>query len=106
MGSPTGLAAACDRLRARGVAAVRAGAAAELEAVVALARREWPRDTGRSATQLDPHDTLVGGALRLTGYAPFVRRAGSSRVAWLELIADRISPSRAGDRVAEEFRRG
>ena len=98
--------AALDRIAMRIGSAAQAGASAELRAVVDAARASWPRDTGRSAAQLVPVSTPTGARLDLSGYAPFVRRAGSSRPAWQELITDRILPARAGDRIAEGVRRG
>ena len=101
-----GLDEAVASIRRQVAGAARRGSAAELHAVVDEARRDWPRDTGRSAAQLVPRDTATGADLRLTGYAPYVRRAGSSRPAWQELIADRLDAERAGDRIIEEVRRG
>lgn len=86
--------------------AARRGASAELEAVVIAARRDWPRDTGRSAAQLVVVQTSTGGTTRLTGYAPYVRRSGSDREAWRELIADRLDPERAAGRIAAEVSGG
>jgi len=85
------------------VAAARQGAAAELAAVVDAARSQWPRDTGASSRQLATQPTDDGAALRLTGYAPYVRRSGSRVEAWRELIADRVSAVRAGRRILGVF---
>ena len=101
-----GLGDAVAGLRRRVVGATRQGCADELVEVVALARREWPRDTGRSASQLDPRPTAAGAEVRLTGYAPYVRRSGAQAPAWRELILDRIRPARAGERIAVGVRRG
>lgn len=101
-----GLDEAVGRLRARGTVAARVGCLVELEGVVAAARASWPRDTGASSRQLVVRATDTGGRLDLTGYAVYVRRSGSSRLAVDELVVDRIDPVRAGARIAEEVTRG
>lgn len=91
---------ALTSIAADAAVASQRGAADELVEVVAAARGSWPRDTGASATQLVVVETEAGGRVDLGGYAPFVHRAGTTRESWRELIADRIEPERAAERIA------
>jgi hypothetical protein len=93
---------ACAAVAASCARAGQSGAEAELSQVVAEARTRWPRDTGQSAAQLVVRPTPTGARVVLTGYAPYVRRSGVEREAWLELVADRVDPQRAATRIAEE----